>query len=144
LQTRPVNMPPRIRYKCCECSKSYTSARNLHVHKRLHNGNAFKCEHCDMLFVNKPALVEHLNVHTGLPLLRLIHKFSTRIFIFKLEVSSYHSILTRRKHVSPVVVRTLVMSVPRRSRPIQLYTFIKCVYTPTGAITVVPSVRDCS
>ncbi|XP_036066799.1 zinc finger protein 519-like [Oryzias melastigma] len=54
------------RYFCKECEKSYTTARSLNHHMKIHTGKkSHPCTECDKSFSQSSDLTRHMRTHTG-------------------------------------------------------------------------------
>ena len=53
------------RFRCKECDKRCNSVGELKAHAVMHEPPSLECPHCDRMFRRRPALREHLRVHTG-------------------------------------------------------------------------------
>jgi len=74
-------------FECTKCEKSYKNWRTLAVHQRMHDGTAFACDLCEMLFAARANLERH----------RITHTICNR---FECDVDGCEKKFTRKDHVN--------------------------------------------
>ncbi|XP_076152526.1 uncharacterized protein LOC143136004 isoform X1 [Alosa pseudoharengus] len=68
------NTDGKIRHKCIECGKSYSSFWCLKTHMLIHTGEKpHKCNQCEKAFSQSASLKSHMRIHTGEKPYKCVH-----------------------------------------------------------------------